>query len=77
MKKALVARKDIPTGTIIQLNDLAYKRTDVSSSLIQKDILKILGSEVTIDIQKDEIISYQKINYSFKKQSNDQFFIKK
>jgi|SRR5690606_17513961 len=77
MKKALVARKDIAAGTIIQLEDLAYKRTDESSSLIQKDILKILGSEVTIDILQNELISYSKIKYNFKKQSNDQFFIKK
>lgn len=77
MKKALVARKNLVAGTIIQLDDLAYKRTDESSSLNQKDIMKIIGSEVTVDMLKDELISYKKIKYTFKKQSNDQFFIKK
>lgn len=77
MKKALVARRNLPSGTIIQLEDLAYKRTDESSTLSQKDILKIIGSEVTFDISKDELISYAKIKYAFIKQSNDQFFVKK
>lgn len=77
MKKALVARTNLPKGTIIQLEDLAYKRTDESSSLNQKDISKIVGSEVTSDLSKDELISYKKIKYIFKKQSNDQFFVKK
>jgi N,N'-diacetyllegionaminate synthase len=77
MKKALVARRDLPAGTTIQLDDLAYKRSDDSSSLNQKDVVRILGSTVTSDLVKDELISFQKIKYSFKKQSNDQFFINK
>jgi N,N'-diacetyllegionaminate synthase len=77
MKKALVARKDLKKGTIVQLDDLAYKRTDDSSPLSQKDIFKIVGSEVIVDLSMDELISYEKIKYIFKKQSNKQFFIKK
>lgn len=77
MKKALVASRDLAVGTIIQLEDLAYKRTDESSTLNQKDIVKVLGSEVVDHLSKDELISYKNIKYTFKKHSNDQFFIKK
>ncbi len=75
MKKAIVARKDIKKGHTIELDDLAFKRTDDSSQLSQKDILKVIGSEVVVDIASDELISFAKIKYTFKKQSNDQFFI--
>ena len=76
MKKALVARKDILKGTILELSDLAYKRTNESSTLNQMDVLKLIGAKVSEDISKDEIISFKKIEYIFKKQSNEQFFIK-
>lgn len=77
MKKAVVARENIPNGVKIELKHLAFKRTDASSSLKQKDILQIVGSKTTSDIEKDELISYGKVEYTFKKQSNDQFFITK
>lgn len=76
MKKALVARKKLELGTIIKLKDLAYKRTEDSSSIDQKDVIKLIGSEVKEDIQENELISFAKVNYNFKKQSTNQFFIK-
>lgn len=77
MKKAIVARNRIEKGAIIELEDLAYKRTDDSSSLNQKDIFKIIGSEAINTIEKNELISFTNVAYKFKKQSNDQFFINK
>lgn len=77
MKKALVARETIEEGKIIQLNDVAYKRIEESSSLNQKDILKLIGSKAIKKIEKNELLTFAKIEYSFKKQSNDQFFIKR
>ena len=77
MKKALVARKPISKGTFIKMEDLAYKRTEASSSMKQKDILNIVGSKAIEDIQENELISFAKVEYKFKKQENDQFFVKK
>lgn len=77
MKKALVARNTIDEGTIIQLEDVAYKRIEESSSLNQKDILKLIGSKAIKKIEKNELFTFAKVEYSFKKQSSDQFFIKK
>ncbi len=77
MKKAIVARHDISKGTVLSLEHVAYKRTEDSSPILQKDIYKLLGSKVIEPLKKDELITFSKIKYQFKKQSNEQFFIKK
>lgn len=77
MKKALVARMDLVKGEILSFDKIAYKRTEQSSSLSQKDILKILNSKVVKDIKKDEILSFSNIEYSFKENDFNQFFISK
>lgn len=74
MKKAIVAREKIIRGEKITLENIAFKRTEISSSLLQKDVVKILGSEANMDIEKDQIISFNNVDYSFKKENFDQFF---
>lgn len=74
MKKAIVARKKIPANKIIALEDLAYKRTSESSYLSQNDIELLIGSKSINDIDKDEIISYSKVEYKFNIAETNQFF---
>ncbi|SEG42876.1 N,N'-diacetyllegionaminate synthase [Halpernia humi] len=75
MKKAIVARENIKKGQKITLSNVAFKRTETSSSLLQKDIVKILGAEASKDIAKDEIISFNNVEYLFQKENFDQFFV--
>lgn len=75
MKKALVAKKNIEKGEVLTNEHIAFKRTEQSSPLLQKDFSKVLGSVAINDIQKDEILSFSNLEYSFKKPSLDQFFI--
>lgn len=77
MKKAIVGRKKINKGEVLTIDKIAYKRTETASPILQKDIVKLLGAKVIEDIEPDEIISYNKIEYNFKKESFDQFFISK
>lgn len=77
IKKALVARRDIEAGKEITLDDIAYKRTETSSALQQKDIFKLIGATANADIKKDEILMFDKINYQFKSANFSEFFLKK
>ena len=74
MKKAIVARKNIPEGTILTIDDLAYKRTTESSYLSQQDLLHLVGSKTKMNVTKDEIIDYNKVNYKFNVAETKQFF---
>nr|WP_245405015.1 N-acetylneuraminate synthase family protein [Chryseobacterium sp. SSA4.19] len=75
MKKALVARKPIKKGEIITKEDIAFKRTTASSPLLQKDIYKILGNIALEDIAQDTLLTNMNVEYAFKKQNFDQFFV--
>lgn len=77
MKKALVANKPIKKGEELTREHIAFKRTEKSSSLLQKDFNKLLGSIAVVDINEDEILDFSNVEYQFKKQSFDQFFIKR
>lgn len=77
MKKALVARSYIKKGASIQLEDIAYKRTEISSMIRQNDIFKIIDGVAKRDIKKDELITYDNVEYQFKSANFDQFFINK
>lgn len=77
MKKALVARRTICKGEIINQEDIAYKRIEESSTLSQKDILKIIGSKALRTINENELLSFANIEYNFRRQSTVQFFINK
>ncbi|QNF28484.1 N-acetylneuraminate synthase family protein [Metabacillus elymi] len=61
MKKALVARRDIPKGEIIKSKDLLFKRTD---SLTVNDpfnlYFSVLNKKAKEDIRKDEILTLEK-----------------
>lgn len=74
MKKAIVARRKISANKQITLEDLAYKRTSESAYLAQKDIELLVGSKTISDIDKDEIISYNKVEYKFNIAETAQFF---
>ena len=76
MKKAMVARNDLKAGQVVNLEDIAYKRTDSSSMLQQKDIFKVIGSKTKKDIFANELLTFDNIEYQFKNASFDQFFVK-
>ncbi len=73
MKKAVVARKAIKKNEIISLDKIAFKRTNESSSLIQKDFEKLIGLRTKHDLKKDEIIDFSKVVFEFQKNSFKQF----
>ncbi|WP_292010864.1 N-acetylneuraminate synthase family protein [Chryseobacterium sp.] len=77
MKKAMVARLPIKKGEKITLDKIAFKRTEVSSPLLQKDLHKVIDNIAKEDIAQDEILSFGNISYEFKKDDFGQFFIKK
>lgn len=74
MKKAIVARKEIKKGDKVKLEDLAYKRTPGSSYLDQNSVTSLLGLTALEKIEKDELISYRKLQYEFKLAETAQFF---
>ncbi len=77
MKKALVARRDITKGEVLDMTNLAFKRTNQSSKLQQSDLGKILGSQANADVAMDDLIDYSVIEYSYKSLDFSQFFIAK
>ena len=74
MKKAIVAQRDIPIDKTIELEDLAYKRTEKSSYLEQGDILTLIGAKTKSTISKDDVIDYDNVEYNFKVAETTQFF---
>lgn len=76
MKKAIVARENISKNDVISLEKIAFKRTETSSPLLQKDVFKIIGSPASKNILKDEILTFDNVNYEFKKENFNQFFVK-
>lgn len=77
MKKAIVARQDILEGQEISLADIAYKRTETSSMLQQKDIFKVVGTVAKRKIEKDELMTFDNLEYKFVSANFEQFFVKK
>lgn len=73
MKKAIVARMDIFKNETLTLDKIAFKRTNKSSSLPQKDLPKLVGLKANTSIKKDEIIDYSNVSFEFKKNSFEQF----
>lgn len=67
MKKAIVARRRIPAGKKIGLNDLWYKRTEEEVQLKQNQIMKIIGAVAVNDIEEDEVLATEKIRKYAKK----------
>jgi len=73
MKKAIVARKTIEKGEKICIENIAFKRTNESSTLKQLDLPKLIGLEVLDTIEKDTFIDFSKVKYAFQKQDISQF----
>jgi len=77
MKKAIVARRKIEKGNTIQLNDIAFKRTEKSSSLRQIDLSKIIGAKALIDIEPNVILDFSNTSFQFNTNNFNQFYISK
>jgi N,N'-diacetyllegionaminate synthase len=73
MKKAIVARNDIRKGEKLTLQNLWFKRTDEESTIQQKQFLQLIGSKAKVDIKKDDVIDFSKIDYTFKTLDLQQF----
>ena len=52
MKKAIVAKENLKIDTIITLDNIAFKRTNESSSIKQNELYKVLGNKLNKAIQK-------------------------
>jgi N,N'-diacetyllegionaminate synthase len=73
MKKAIVAKRDINKGEKLSLENLWFKRSPEESTVQQKQFLQLLGSKAKMDIKKDEVIDFTKIEYTFKTLNIEQF----
>lgn len=58
-KKNIVARADIPRGTVITIDMLAFKRSEPGLQPSEAD--RIVGKRVKIPIKKDEVITWDKL----------------
>lgn len=76
MKKAIVARKFIEKGKQIKLDDVAFKRTNHSAMIKQKDLPLIINSSAREDIQQDETLDFSNVEYNFNLAEFSQFFNK-
>lgn len=73
MKKAIVAKHDLPLGTAISLENIAFKRTNDSSSIKQNELIKILGNKTNTEIKKDRIIDLSNVDFTFNANDTSQF----
>jgi N,N'-diacetyllegionaminate synthase len=73
MKKAAVARLKIAKGEAISLENVAFKRTNNSSSLKQIELAKLLGNKANRAIEKDEIIDLNNVDFDFRQEDFSQF----
>lgn len=73
MKKAIVARREIKKGEKLTLQNLWFKRTDEESTIQQKQLLQLIGSKAKVDINTDDVITFSKIEYTFKTLDIEQF----
>jgi N,N'-diacetyllegionaminate synthase len=73
MKKAIVAKRDIKKGEQLSLENLWFKRAPEESTIQQKQFLQLLGSKAKVDIKKDEMIDFSKIEYKFKTLTLEKF----
>jgi len=73
MKKAIVAREYIEKGSLLTISDIAFKRTNESSSIKQNELFKVLGNKAMTDIKKDGIIDMRNVVFDFKPNDISQF----
>lgn len=77
MKKAIVASRKIPKGERLSMENLWFKRTNDQSYIRQMQFPQLLGLQAKEDIEQDEIIDFQKVEYDFQTGDFDQFFVDK
>lgn len=77
IKKAIVAKRDLTEGHLITIDDVAFKRTNGSIPVKQKELNLIIGSRVKAAIRKDTPLTFDNIQYVFREAENEQFFISK
>jgi N-acetylneuraminate synthase len=58
-RRSLVARRDIPAGTMITSDDLTWKRP--GHGISPKDIDAVVGKKASIDIAEDTLLSWNNI----------------
>lgn len=75
MKKAIVARERIEKGDVLTMDNLAFKRTNQSAKIKQFDLEKLIGSTVKTSIEKDDLIDYSLVEYTYKVLDFNQFFV--
>lgn len=75
MKKAIVAKRDIKKGEKLSIENLWFKRTQEESYIKQSQFPLLIGLKTKVDINKDEIIDFSKIQYEFKKSAPEEFFL--
>jgi sialic acid synthase SpsE len=73
MKKAIVACKDLKKGTVVSINDIAYKRTNRSVAIKQRDIYNFIGAKTHLPISKDTPLTYKNVEYRFAEGDASQF----
>lgn len=73
MKKAIVAKRFIPKGEKLSRDNLWFKRTIEESPVEQNQFSKLLGLETSMDINEDEIITFDKVIYEFKEDNLEDF----
>jgi N,N'-diacetyllegionaminate synthase len=73
MKKAIVARRDIKKGEKLSKENLWFKRTGEESTIQQKQFIQLVGSKAKVEIKKDDVIDFTKIQYTFKTLDIEQF----
>ena len=73
MKKAIVAKENIKKGEKLSLNNLCYKRTVEECPIKQNQFLQLIGLKAISNIEKDEIIDFNKIEYKFLKNTLESF----
>ncbi len=73
MKKAIVAAHDIQKGTILDADDLIFKRTETESPIKQLDFSKFIGLKASRALKKDDSITFSDIEYNFKTGSAEDY----
>lgn len=66
-KKAMVASRTIKKGEVLTMDNIMFKRTESESLIPQRNFLNLLGLVTTKDIQEDELITLDMINFKFQK----------
>lgn len=77
MRKAIVARHHLPKDHIIEIKDVAFKRTNSSVPVKQRDLHLIIGGKTKKEILPDTPLTFDIIEYGFRQGEFKQFFANK